>query len=39
MRDDAMRFGRDPALFHDRCLADDFTALVEELARRDLGLR
>ncbi len=39
MRDDAMRFGPDPALFQNRCLADDFIALVETVARRDLGIR
>ena len=32
MRDDAMGFGRDPALFVDRCLADEFVALAEKLA-------
>jgi hyaluronoglucosaminidase len=32
MREDAMGFGRDPALFVDRCLADEFVALAEKLA-------
>jgi hyaluronoglucosaminidase len=38
LRDEGMRFGPDPALFRDRCLADDFVALVERVARRDLAL-
>ncbi len=39
MRDDAMRFGADPALHTGRCLADEFVALADELARRLLSLR
>jgi hyaluronoglucosaminidase len=38
LRDDSMRFGTDPALYRDRCLADDFVALVEQVAHRDLRL-
>ncbi len=38
MREESMRFGSDPALFRDRCLADEVASLVEQLARRDLGL-
>jgi hyaluronoglucosaminidase len=39
MRDDAMGFGDDPALFLDRCLADAFVALAESHAARVLGVR
>jgi hypothetical protein len=38
MRDDAMRFGPDPALHVGRCLADEFVALADDLARRLLSL-
>jgi hyaluronoglucosaminidase len=38
MRDDAMRFGADPALHVDRCLADEFVALADDLTRRLLSL-
>ncbi len=37
MRDDAMSLGEDPALMRDRCLADDFVCLAEELALARLG--
>lgn len=32
MRDDQMSLGAEPALFRDRCLADDIIVLVEDLA-------
>ncbi len=38
MRDDAMRFGADPALHLGRCLADEFIALADDVARALLGL-
>jgi hypothetical protein len=34
-----MRFGPDPALHVGRCLADEFVALADDLARRLLSLR
>jgi len=37
MRDDAMSLGEDPALMRDRCLADEFVRLAEELALARLG--
>lgn len=37
MRDDAMRFGRDPWLLRGRNLADDFVALADAQARARLG--
>jgi hyaluronoglucosaminidase len=39
MRDEAMRFGRDPWLLRGRCLADDFVALADAQARERLGRR
>jgi hyaluronoglucosaminidase len=37
MCDDTMGFGADPALIHDRCLADEFVALAEDLAMAVAG--
>jgi len=37
LRDDAAAFSDDPALFVDRCLADDVVRLAEEIALAQLG--
>ncbi len=37
MRDDAMRLGADPALYTDRCLADELIRFVERRALAELG--
>jgi hyaluronoglucosaminidase len=37
LRDDEASFGADPALFVDRCLADEVVRFAEEVAMRQLG--
>ncbi len=39
LRHDDARFGPDPALYLDRCLADDVVRLADQRARERLGLR
>jgi hypothetical protein len=39
LRDDEAGFGNDPALFSDRCLADEIVRFAEELALSRLGGR
>jgi hypothetical protein len=37
MRDDSMSLGADPALYTDRCLADELIRFVEQRALAELG--